>query len=85
MPEKKMKIPLFGHEVEAIEVPIQKSIESHNDYELADGSTIRLKVVATSVLRLVGQYNPDGDPIYLVKSGQVVTVVEAPDNLRRKR
>lgn len=83
MSEKKIKIPLFGHEVEAVEVPISKSIESHNEYELADGSTIRLKVVATSVLRLVGQYNPDGDPLYLVKNGQVVTVVEAPKNLRK--
>ncbi|MGC8500940.1 MAG: hypothetical protein ACP5OS_07185 [Leptospirillia bacterium] len=83
MSEKKIKIPLFGHEVEAVEVPISKSTESHNEYELADGSTIRLKVVATSVLRLVGQYNPDGDPLYLVKNGQVVTVVEVPKNLRK--
>lgn len=84
MSEKKIKIPLFGHEVEVVEVPISKSTEGFNDYELGDGSKIRLKVVATSILRLVGQFTPDGDPIYLVKNGQVVTVIEAPDTLRRK-
>ena len=84
MTEKNFKIPLFGHDVEVVEVPILNSTEGFNDYELGDGSKIRLKIVATSILRLVGQFNADGDPIYIVKNGQVVTVLEAPDALRRK-
>lgn len=84
MSEKKIKIPLFGHDVDAIEIPMSKSTENFNEYELADGSTIRLKVVATSILRLEGQYTPEGDPIYLVKNGQIVTVVEAPQSIRKK-
>ena len=84
MPEKKIKIPLFGHDVEATDVPISKSTENYNEYELEDGSTIRLKVVATSILRIDGQYTPEGDPIYLVKNGQVVTVVDAPKVKRKK-
>ena len=67
-----------------VEVPISKSAEGFNDYELGDGSKIRLKIVATSILRLVGQFNADGDPIYIVKNGQVVTVLQAPEALRRK-
>lgn len=84
MPEKKIKISLFGQDIEATDVPISKSTENYNEYELADGSTIRLKVVATAVLRLDGQYTPEGDPIYLVKNGQVVTVVDAPKTVRKK-
>ncbi|MCL5953756.1 MAG: hypothetical protein M1509_04520 [Nitrospirae bacterium] len=84
MTEKNFKIPLFGHDVEVVEVPILNSTEGFNDYELGDGSKIRLKIVATSILRLVGQFNADGDPIYIVKNGQVVTVLQAPDALRRK-
>ncbi len=84
MPEKKIKIPLFGHDVEATDVPISKSTENYNEYELEDGSTIRLKVVATSILRIDGQYTPEGDPIYLVKNGQVVTVVDAPKVIRKR-
>ena len=84
MTEKNFKIPLFGHDVEVVEVPILNSTEGFNDYELGDGSKIRLKIVATSILRLVGQFNADGDPIYIVKKGQVVTVLQAPDALRRK-
>jgi|ACXJ01.1.fsa_nt_gi hypothetical protein len=84
MTEKNFKIPLFGHDVEVVEVPILNSTEGFNDYELGDGSKIRLKIVATSILRLVGQFNADGDPIYIVKNGQVVTVLQAPEALRRK-
>ncbi len=84
MTEKNFKIPLFGHDVEVVVVPILNSTEGFNDYELGDGSKIRLKIVATSILRLVGQFNADGDPIYIVKNGQVVTVLQAPDALRRK-
>ena len=84
MSEKKIKIPLFGHDVDATEVPISKSAENFNEYTLADGSTIRLKVVATAIFRLEGQYTPEGDPIYLVKNGQVVTVVEASKAIQKK-
>ncbi|MCL5259463.1 MAG: hypothetical protein M1532_02355 [Nitrospirae bacterium] len=81
--EKKVKLPLFGHDVDAFDVPIVKSQENFNEYELEDGSVIRFKVVATSVLRLDGQYTPEGDPVYLIKNGQVVTVISAPDKLRK--
>lgn len=84
MAEKKIKIPLFGNDIDASEVPIIKSQENFNEYELEDGSVIRLKVVATAVLRIEGQYTPDGDPLYLVKNGQVVSVISAHDNLRKK-
>ena len=84
MSEKKIKIPLFGHDVDATEVPISKSAENFNEYTLADGSTIRLKVVATAIFRLEGQYTAGGDPVYLIKNGQVVTVVEASKAIRKK-
>jgi hypothetical protein len=84
MPEVKKTIPLLGREVEVADVPISKSTEPWSEYVLEDGSVVRFKSVATSILRVEGQYNPaDGLPVYLVLSSPVVNVVSAPDNLRQ--
>jgi hypothetical protein len=42
-----------------------------------------MKLVVTEVLRIDGQYDPEGNPAYLVKSSNV-TAISAPDELRRK-
>ncbi|MGD0694532.1 MAG: hypothetical protein ABSB82_06720 [Terriglobia bacterium] len=79
MPEHKKKLPLFGHEVEVADVPIKKASEYFNEYELEDGSVLRVKSVATSILRIEGQFTPEPDskPIYIVLTGPVVRVVSS--------
>jgi hypothetical protein len=85
MPEVRKRIPLLGREVEVADVPIAKSAEPWGQYELEDGSVVRFKSVATSILRIEGQHNPnDGLPMYLVLSTPVVQVISAPENLRKK-
>jgi hypothetical protein len=84
MPETKKKIPLLGREAEVADVPIVKSNEPWSEYELEDGSVVKFKSVASSVLRIEGQYNADGTPIYIVLSSPVVIVVSASDKLRKK-
>jgi len=69
------KINLFGQEVSVTEVPILERKEDPSQYKLGDGSVIRFVCSATSVLRINGQYDGEGNPIYLVKTGQAVTVV----------
>ncbi len=78
MPEQKKKLPIFGTEIEVSSVPIVKATEFFNEYELEDGSVLKVKSVATSILRIEGQFNPaDGKPIYLVLTSPVVTVESA--------
>jgi hypothetical protein len=77
MPEKNKKLPIFGHEVDVAEVPIVKSDEQINTYWLEDGSVIRVRTVATSILRVEGHYLPDGSPIYIVMATPVTNVVES--------
>ena len=48
-----------------------------------DGSVIRAKVVLLEVKRAVGQFNADGDPIYVMQM-TAVNQVRAPDNLRKE-
>ena len=72
-----------GHRARAVEVSVQSAQEHWNEYLLDDGSVIRLKPVATEVFRLVDRHDPEGNPIYVLKSTNVV-VVRAADHLRQR-
>lgn len=83
MPPKKRRITLpDGREIEAIVMPFQTGGEHWNEYLLDDGSVIRIKLVVTEILRGEGEYDPQGNPGYLVQSTNV-TVVSAPDDLKK--
>lgn len=56
--------------------------EHWNEYLVDDGSVIKIKLVATEVLRLDGEFDANGSPVYLVQSANVMAV-DAPENLRR--
>jgi len=60
-----------------IEVEILEAKERWSEYRLAVGTTLRLRPVMISVFRADGQYTPDGDPIYNMKS-TLITDVRAP-------
>ena len=86
MPERKFKMVLLGHETDVTEVNIvEKKNERMAEYTLEDGSLIRFIAYPTSVIRLDGQYNPDGTPIYLVLNQPLTTVVSTPDHMKRKQ
>jgi hypothetical protein len=78
MSETKKKITVFGHEVDVSDVPIVKAEERFNLYVLEDGSVLRVKSVATSMLRVDGQFLPDGNPIYIVVTSPAVSVESSP-------
>jgi hypothetical protein len=85
MAEQNKKLRLAGREVDVVDVPIKSATEAFVDYELEDGSKLRVKSVLTSALRLEGQNNlADGNPIYIVQTMPVVSVVSAPENLIKK-
>jgi hypothetical protein len=71
-----------GKEHTAVELTFQNTREHWNEYLLDDGSIIKLKPVATEVLRIEDMYDQQGNPVYILNSTNVVTV-SAPDHLRR--
>jgi hypothetical protein len=83
MPETAKTIKLLGFDVKVVDVPIKSASESFAEYELEDGSRIRVKFVASSFLRAEGEYGPDGKPVYLVFSAPAVNVLSAPAALMR--
>ncbi len=74
---------LLGKEVEVTEIEIIEKRDRAAEYRLEDGSVIRFTTVPTAVIRVDGEYNSDGTPVYLVTNQGVVTVVEAPPELMR--
>jgi hypothetical protein len=73
-------IKLFGHDIPVTDVPVVDVEERFIQYRLEDGSILKVKNVATSVLRVDNEYLPDGNPVYLVLSSPVVSVVSSPMN-----
>jgi len=80
--ERRKRIKIGDQDVEVVQLTFTAAGENWNEYLVNDGSVIRLKVVATEILRVPDRYDADGNPQYVVRSTNVVTV-SAPENLRR--
>lgn len=63
-----------NEEVDGLEMPFQNVAEHWNEYLLSDGSVLRLKSVVTDIVKLENRFDAEGNPHYLVKSTQVVSV-----------
>lgn len=83
MPEKKKTIKTVNGVRECFVVGVTQTHENFNEYMLEDGSVLKMKTVMSEVLRDEGAFDPDGNPVYYVKSQQVLSV-DAPDRLRKK-
>lgn len=82
--ERRKKIPTpDGRVVEGIIVDINSSQENWNQYLLSDGTVIKLKLVATEVVKIEGEYDPEGNPSYVIKSTNVTSVI-APETLKKQ-
>ncbi len=79
--KRKLTLP-DGREVEGTVLNFRTGGEHWNEYLVDDGTVIRMKLVATEVMRLDSEYDQHGNPVYLVQSTNVMSV-DAPQNLRR--
>lgn len=77
------RVQYQGRDVEATLVDFVIGREDWNEYQLHDGTVLRLRVVVSEVFRLHGEWDAEGNPVYIVKSGNVL-VVRAAENLKRK-
>jgi len=86
MAERRIKIP-FPTPTSALmdgsEVGVAESTERWSEITLEDGTVLRIKPNVMSAIRMDGQYDPEGNPVYAVKSAQTVTITSTPANLRR--
>jgi hypothetical protein len=71
-----MKVPYQGRQVDGESVDFMTRKEDFNEYQLADGKVLRIKMVVTRIIRLVGEKAPDGNPVYLIQSQNIVAPIE---------
>ena len=64
-------------------VDFKEEKESWNEYKLSDGTTLKVRTILTGVRRLK-KFKPDGEPVYLIQSQNVVRVVNIPSNLKQQ-
>lgn len=84
MPRPKKRVPYQGSEVEATPVTPTSTSEHWNQYLLEDGSVVRMKLVATEFLKIDDEYDAEGNPVYVIRSTNVVAV-ESPDELKQRQ
>jgi len=77
----KKKYTIGGREIMGEEIEFEAERESWSTYLLADGTKMRMKAVAATIIRL-DEYLPNGDPMYMVNASNVVAT-DVPDNLKR--
>ena len=71
-----MKVNYHGREAEGTPVDFMPRKEDFNEYQLTDGKIIKIKMVVTRIIRLEGEKAPDGNPIYLIQSQNVVAPLD---------
>jgi hypothetical protein len=82
MAEEKVNINYGGRQVEATLIEVNQSGERWNEYFLEDGSVLKMKLVLKKVFRVDGEYDVEGNPVYVMQSTNVTTV-SAPKNLKK--
>src|SRR6266571_3981535 len=73
--------PVTQRQVEAEQIDFEAKAEPWSTYELTDGTTLKVRVILTGVLRIEGEYDQSGNPIYVVSS-QTVIQANAPKKMR---
>ena len=69
---------------ELVPVDILSSKEGWTEYELEDGSRLRVKAAVLDVKRAVGQFNPEGEPLYLAQATMVIRTISPPEMKKKK-
>lgn len=77
------KVNWRDKEVDALEVRFKSVREEWNEYDLEDGTTLRMKTVISNIVRVEGEYDPENNPVYLVKSSNIL-VARSPDHLKKQ-
>jgi hypothetical protein len=88
MAEKRIKVPFpppSGPMVDASEVQVRESNERWSEVTLEDGTVLRIKPNVMSAVRVDGQFDPEGNPMYGIKAAHTVTIVSSPEHLRKPR
>lgn len=77
--ERKKRVDVGRGPQDVTEVGFRTSGEHWNEYLLDDGTVLRIKLVATEILRIDGEFDAQGNPAYVVASTNVTAVSASQD------
>jgi hypothetical protein len=80
---KRTKVQWGNETVDGLDLDFRTLREEWNEYETEDGSRIRVKLVVSEIIRTDRFDQQTDQPIYVVRSGNIV-VVKAPDELKEE-
>lgn len=70
---------------DALEVPLTESLERWSELTFEDGTIAKIKMSVLSAIRFPGQFDAEGNPIYMIKGSPTVSIVSSPDELKEKK
>ena len=83
MATRRTKNPNTGEAVEATVVDIESIDDRPVIIKLVDESVLRLKIDVIEIVRFDGEWDREGNPLYQIKSGTVMAILESPDHLKK--
>jgi len=79
-----MPVPITPEDLaEGEDVDFEEKEENWNVYKLKDGTTLKVKLILIGVKKLK-KHNPDGTPLYMINTQNVVRAVDIPKGLMAK-
>ncbi len=72
----------LGGTIRGVRVQIARSVEQFSTIELEDGTVLKTKISAIEALRVHDSWDEEGNPVYVLRRNEVVSIVKAPDNLK---
>ncbi len=81
------KVPVTlpsGAKGEGVEIQVSESTERWSDFTFDDGTLIRAKIMVTSAVRVDGEFDQNGNPVYIMNVGPVFSIVHVPEQYRKK-
>ena len=79
---RKTRINIGDRSIEAEDMDFQSVKEDWSEYQVEDGYSVRIKLVVSSILK-TNERDPQGNPVYIVQSTNIVKVLP-PESYTRK-
>lgn len=85
MTQRKVTVKLRNEELSGWDVPVEESLGRATEFILEDGAVLRVKVVVTSVVRVDGKTDDEGNPVYVMQVTNNISLVTPPTKLGSQR
>jgi len=73
----KVESPISHRLVEAVVVDFDADAEPWSQFTFSDGTVMKLRTTPNSIMRLEGEFDPGGNPVYVINSATTIRVIKS--------